>query len=103
MVPLGELCAVGQLLRCGPAEETQKALLIGQKIRELRVERGLTQRELGRRAGISHAAISYAEGHKRTPGAETIRRIASALSVDPGLLFSEPTNPKSEAPHPEDV
>ena len=97
------MVSLSELWRCGPAEETQKALLIGQKIRELRVERGLTQRELGRRAGLSHAAISYAEGHKRSPGAETIRRIASALSVDPGLLFAEPTNSKSGAPHPEDV
>jgi transcriptional regulator with XRE-family HTH domain len=70
---------------------------IGNRVRELRQVRGLTQRELGRRAGLSHGAVSHLELGIRMPAAATVEKIARALGVEPGELYRGPV-PLAEAP-----
>jgi DNA-binding XRE family transcriptional regulator len=41
---------------------------------------GLSQRELGKRAGISHTVISRIEGGEHSPSPKTLERLADALS-----------------------
>lgn len=59
----------------------------GRKIRTVREERFLSQRELADKAGINHNTVWRIEGgdsievHPRT-----IRKLAEALSVDPASL-----------------
>ena len=55
--------------------------LVRQRVRALRVERGLTQEELCERAGISVDAVSRIEGGSRVPTLETLERLAHALGV----------------------
>lgn len=54
------------------------------RLRQLRIEAGVTQRDLAARAGVSPSTISRIDA---TPSAsitlELARRIASALHVDP--------------------
>jgi len=53
---------------------------IGQRLRRLRLERGLSQRELSS-PGISYAYISRIEKDVRTPSVKAMRRIAEKLGV----------------------
>lgn len=63
-------------------------VFIGQRVRELRKERGLTQAELADRAGLSDKrVISQMELGNHTPSAFSIEKLARALGVEAGDLF----------------
>lgn len=53
----------------------------GQKIKQLRKEKGLTQKDLGKLIGMSYQQIGQYENGKRKPKTETLRKIANALEV----------------------
>ena len=58
---------------------------LGQRIETLRTRRGLTQRELARRAGIGHTIVAGLEsGSRQDVRTDTAKRIARVLgtSVD---------------------
>lgn len=54
---------------------------IGTQIRELRLARGWSQRELGRRAGLRGAYVAMVEGGERNPKIESLGKFAGALGV----------------------
>lgn len=54
----------------------------GESIKKIRKEKGLTQKQLGEKLGISQAAIGQFESNKANPQMETIRKIADALEVE---------------------
>jgi transcriptional regulator with XRE-family HTH domain len=56
----------------------------GQKLREFRLEKGMTLRALAEAAGVDFTYLSKIENDKvgYLPGAETIRDLAQALEVD---------------------
>lgn len=56
------------------------------KIKELRTDRGMTQKELAREAGISESAMRSYELGDRTPKPEVLDHIARALKVRPEYL-----------------
>ena len=56
--------------------------LIGKRIQEIRIKRGMTQEALAERINISKSSISEWEACKRVPRMETLRKIAEALGVD---------------------
>lgn len=56
--------------------------LIGKRIQEIRIRRGLTQEQLADRIHISKSSISEWEACKRVPQMKTLRKIAEALGVD---------------------
>lgn len=64
---------------------------IGQKIKEVRKQKSLTQKELGKRAGISQQQIAQYENGKLKPKIETIDKIAVALGVDASDLLGYQT------------
>jgi transcriptional regulator with XRE-family HTH domain len=71
---------------------------IGKRIRDLREERGLTQREVARRAGLTPSGVGFIEhGQTRNPSAETVVAIARALGVPVEEVLGEPV-PLGEAP-----
>ncbi len=59
--------------------------MIGTRLRELRVERGFTQRELGA-PRYTHAYISTLEAGRRNPSRSAIEFLAGKLGVDPEQL-----------------
>ncbi len=61
----------------------------GQRIQRLRDKRGLTQDELARRVGVHVQTISKIERGLHDPGTNLTLRIAQALGVKIGVLFSE--------------
>lgn len=64
---------------------------VGQRIREIRKSRNLTQRELADLVGINFTYLSRVENDRlddeQTPREETIQRIATALNADPDELL----------------
>jgi transcriptional regulator with XRE-family HTH domain len=59
---------------------------IGDRLRELREQRAMTQRELARAAGISPNTVAVLERSKAQPNMSTVRKLAQALGVDPSEL-----------------
>jgi transcriptional regulator with XRE-family HTH domain len=53
-----------------------------QAVKDIRLKRGLSQADLGRRAGITEYTISEIEAGKRTPRPSTLRKLAKGLDVD---------------------
>jgi len=66
-----------------------KASLLGSRLRALRKERDLTQRELASRAGISSNAISLIERSEISPSVATLQNLATALNVKMSYFFDE--------------
>lgn len=54
---------------------------LGESIKRIRKEKGITQKQLGEKLGISQAAIGQFESNKANPKIETIQKIADALNV----------------------
>jgi transcriptional regulator with XRE-family HTH domain len=55
----------------------------GQRIRLLRRERGLTQRQLAAAVGLDFTYLSKVENDRgEPPGEETVRKLADVLAVD---------------------
>ena len=61
----------------------------GERLRQLRRERALSQRDLSRLTGIAHDSISQLETGKRDAQPRTIRNLAEALGVEPKELMKE--------------
>ena len=56
-------------------------------LRRIRELRGMTQAEMGSRAGIASASISHFETGQRTPALDTLVKLADALSVTVDALL----------------
>jgi len=62
---------------------------LGLRLRALRKERDLTQRELASRAGVSSNAISLIERNQISPSVATLQNLATALNVNMCYFFDE--------------
>ena len=54
------------------------------RLREVRISRLLSMRQLAKLAGLSPTTIYLIESGRRLPQYETMRRLAEALRVEPG-------------------
>jgi transcriptional regulator with XRE-family HTH domain len=66
----------------------EAASCLGARVRELRHERGLTLKALGRSAGLSHPFLSQLERGLARPSVGSVERIATALNVPVGALWT---------------
>lgn len=63
----------------------------GRKIKQIRESKGLSQRELGERLGVTQQTIAQYEKINEPPKAGTIKKIADALEVDTSKLLEYKT------------
>lgn len=56
--------------------------LVGGRIRDLRLKRGLTQEKLGERAGLSYKFVGEVERGVANPTLDTLGRLADAIGVE---------------------
>ncbi len=61
-------------------------LYIGDRLRDLRKRRLLTQEQLAERSGVGIATIVRVERNQVEPRGSTIRKLADALDVEPEEL-----------------
>jgi HTH-type transcriptional repressor of puuD len=59
---------------------------MAKRLRELRDERGLSQRALAEKAGISREYLSRLETGRQDPTLSTLEKIARALKVTVGVI-----------------
>jgi len=57
------------------------------KLREVRLKKNMTIRELSRKTGISKSHLNYVENGDREPTLSVIIRIAIALGIDEKELY----------------
>lgn len=60
---------------------------MGEKIRQLREQAGLTQKQLAEAVGVDQSAVARWESGENHPTAERIMQIADVLGCNPGDLF----------------
>lgn len=62
----------------------------GEKLKELREERNLSQKELGdKMGGITQQTIAQYEKKETVPKFETVSKIADALEINPNVFYSD--------------
>lgn len=76
---------------------------VGSRIRELRLSKGLTQIELGRRVGLSSRMMAYYEVQGGEPRPELLVKIAEVLGVSVDVLTGRQTPRRSAAVASEDL
>lgn len=62
-------------------------------IKSLRLQLGISQSELARRAGYSHEFISQVERGIKTPSIKALQKIALGLDVSPSILMESKSIP----------
>ncbi len=62
---------------------------IGEKLKDLRIRRALTQEELAEAAGIGKNTVNRLERDLTEPRPPTLRKLAQALGVDPADLVAD--------------
>jgi transcriptional regulator with XRE-family HTH domain len=60
---------------------------LGERVRALRQERGLQQRQVAEKAELTPSMVSQIESGRLTPSLNTLRRVADALGVALAVLF----------------
>lgn len=69
---------------------------IGERIRDFRLQRGLSQGDIEQRTGLLRCYLSRVENGHTTPSLQTLNKIARALEMPLANFFAEPAGP-SEA------
>jgi XRE family transcriptional regulator of biofilm formation len=69
----------------------------GKKIKDLRINRGMSLTELSKVSGVSKSYLSFIErGKQKNPSIDVIEKLASALRVDVHTLLSGQAYKQSE-------
>ncbi len=63
--------------------------MFGKRLSQLRLEQGLSQSELARRAGLAPSAINNLEHGRRWPRETTLHKLAAGLNVPTAELLKE--------------
>lgn len=70
---------------------------IGQRLKQIRVDRGLSQRELASRAGLTNGTISLIETDKTSPSVASLKSLLDAIPISMAEFFGaleEQNSPK---------
>lgn len=73
---------------------------LGARIKRYRIERGLTQTQLGKLVGVSQRVVAYYEVKGVSPPPELLIRIADALKVSIEALFGRKKGSANSKPQP---
>ncbi|KAA0548338.1 helix-turn-helix transcriptional regulator [Bacillus sp. BGMRC 2118] len=67
----------------------------GKKIQDLRTKKGMTLSELSKVSGVSKSYLSFIErGIQKNPSIDVIERLASALDVQPHVIYTKIAKPQ---------
>ena len=62
-------------------------MLIGKRIKDMRIERGLSQQELGELLGVTKVSVCGYENGTRTPSLETFKLLAEVFNTTTDYLL----------------
>ena len=60
---------------------------VGNKLKELRMQNGLTQQQLATQLGVTKSVISFYERQERAPSPEVLRKMAAIFRVSSDFLL----------------
>lgn len=66
-------------------------MTIGEKLRKIRMDLNLTQKQFAQKIGVSQCAITYWENEKRKPRLEQLEKISDKLNISLFELLGENT------------
>ena len=66
---------------------------VGERLRQVRKERNLSQRELARRAGVTNGTISLIEKNQNSPSVAMLRKILDGIPMDLTDFFAVEETP----------
>lgn len=65
---------------------------IGHRLRQVRTGREMTLSELARRSGLTRSFLTQVENGRVSPSVASVQKIASALGISLGALFTRPSD-----------
>ena len=71
--------------------EAREIIDLGSKVKALRQERGLSQKELAERTGHSASFISQLERNLISPSIDSLVQLGNKLKAEPAYFFTQPT------------
>jgi transcriptional regulator with XRE-family HTH domain len=71
---------------------------VGERVRSLRTERGLSQRALAQAAGVHYKSVGKVEAGRSGVQLDTLWRVADGLGVYLADLLGEPTDSRLPGP-----
>lgn len=74
--------------------------MVGERLREMRLSRGLSLRELGTRTGLSPTLLSQVERGVTEPSLLTLRKLAGCFEESIVALFADPAAPSVSISRP---
>ncbi len=78
----------------GTDEEPAEPLNLGQRVRELRKERGWTLERAAGQAGLARSTLSKIENGQMSPTYEALKKLAEGLAITVPQLFTPPSRPQ---------
>lgn len=66
---------------------------LGERLRQVRLECKLSQRELARRAGVTNGTISLIEKNQNSPSVSMLRKILGGIPMDLAVFFASEEHP----------
>jgi len=76
---------------------------LGNAIRDIRKQRGLSQIQIASEAGITQTYLSLIEGDKKEPNLSTLKTISDSLGVPVPILFFLAMDEEDVAPKKRDA
>ncbi|OSN38052.1 HTH-type transcriptional regulator PuuR [Pseudomonas syringae pv. actinidiae] len=73
------------------------ALDVGERLQSIRKLKGLSQRELAKRAGVTNSTISMIEKNSVSPSISSLRKVLDGIPMSMVEFFSEETVPENSA------
>jgi transcriptional regulator with XRE-family HTH domain len=69
---------------------------IGERLKAIREQQGLSQRELAKRTGVTHATVSLIEQNKVSPSISSLKKVLGGLSMSVGDFFAPDRSPEQK-------
>lgn len=84
--------AQSQTRKNGKAKDHATALGVGARLKAVREQAGLSQRELARRAGVTNVTVSLIEQESHAPSLASLHRILTAIPISMAEFFALPVS-----------
>jgi transcriptional regulator with XRE-family HTH domain len=84
--------SAAKAISAAKAESEASALAVGERLRAVREQSGMSQRELAKRAGVTNATISLIEQESHAPSLASLHRILNAIPISMAEFFALPTS-----------
>jgi len=84
-----------RIARAEGEEEAAEPLDLGQRVRELRTEKGWTLEQAAKHAGLARSTLSKIENDQMSPTYEALKKLATGLGVSVPQLFTPTRNARA--------